>query len=253
MTTNQQRREAERRRLQRQLEQRRAKEASRKRATLILSIVGTLVVIAAVAIIVVVATSGGSDKKNQAASNPSKTPTAAASSPTASPTTTAPAAPAAPVPTAACTKPAKGATATFKGVTVGNATDLKKAPKVAAKGTTTFPTLQCQDLVVGSGKAATAASTVTVQYTGFLYSNGKVFDSSWTNGGKAVQFSLTGVIPGFTQGIGGAGKVAPMRVGGRRLMILPGALAYGASPPQGSNIPTNATLVFVVDLKSIDS
>jgi FKBP-type peptidyl-prolyl cis-trans isomerase len=247
--TNQQRRETERRRLQRQLEQRRAKEASRKRATLIISIVGTLVVIAAVAIIVVVAT-GGSDKKPSAAAPKS---TAATATPTPSPTTTAATAPPAAAPTAPCATPRKGASATFKGVTVGKATDLKQAPKVTAKGTATFPTLQCQDLVVGSGKAATPASTVTVQYTGVLYANGKEFDSSWTNGGKAVQFPLNGVIPGFTQGIGGAGKVAPMKVGGRRVMILPGALAYGASPPDGSNIPANATLVFIVDLKSIDA
>jgi FKBP-type peptidyl-prolyl cis-trans isomerase len=57
------------------------------------------------------------------------------------------------------------------------------------------------------------------------------------------------VVPGFTQGIGGTGKVAPMRVGGRRIMILPAALGYGA---QGSGpIPANAALVFVVDLKSV--
>jgi peptidylprolyl isomerase len=84
---------------------------------------------------------------------------------------------------------------------------------------------------------------------GVLYKNGTLFDSSWKNGGKPVQFPLTGVVPGFTQGIGGAGKVAPMRQGGRRIMILPSALAYGPQAQQG--IPANSVLVFVVDLQKI--
>ena len=81
-----------------------------------------------------------------------------------------------------------------------------------------------------------------------LYVNGKKFDSSWARG-QAAQFPLTGVVPGFTQGIGGAGKVAPMRIGGRRIMILPPSLGYG--PQAQSGIPANSTLVFVVDLVKV--
>jgi FKBP-type peptidyl-prolyl cis-trans isomerase len=245
--TNQQRREAERRRLQRQLEERRAREIARRRATLIGSIVGTLVVIAAVIVVVVVST-GGSGKKNTAAGDTatnSPTPRTSASSATS----TAAAQPAAPAPTAPCAATTGRATATFKGVTVSQATNLKKAPKVTAKSTAAPVTLECADLVVGKGKPASPSSTVAVQYTGVLYQNGKQFDSSWTNGGKPVTFPLTGVVPGFTQGIGGAGKVAPMRVGGRRIMILPASLGYGAAG-QGT-IPPNAPLVFVVDLTSV--
>jgi peptidylprolyl isomerase len=242
--TNQQRRDAERRRLQQELEQRRVREAARKRTTLILSIAGTLVLIAAV-VIVIVTTTGSDKKPNNAGGNDSSSSAAASSTPAASSSAAQP--PAAPPPTTPCAAPS-GATASFKGVTIGSATDLKKAPKVTSKGTS-VPGLLCQDLVVGKGKAATPTSTVSVQYTGVLYTNGSEFDSSWSKGGKPVQFPLTGVVPGFTQGIGGAGKVAPMRVGGRRVMILPASLGYGAQA--NGPIPANSTLVFVVDLVSI--
>lgn len=239
MPTNQQRREAERRRLQRQLEERRAREAARKRFTLIGSVVGTLVVIGVV-IGVVLATTGGSDKKNSAGSH--DTITGAASSPAASPTTP-------PLPANPCTPP--GTTNSFQGVTVTGGTDLEHAPKVKSLSQAAPESLQCMDLVVGKGKPATPASTVSVQYTGVLYKDGTVFDSSWSHGGKPISFSLAQVVKGFTEGIGGAGKVAPMRVGGRRIMILPAALGYGADG--NGAIPPNAPLVFVVDLKSVSA
>lgn len=246
MPTNQQRRDAERRRLQKQLEDRRAKEAARRRFTLIASIVTTLVVIAAVVVVVVVATSGSDKKTTGAGASPSTSATP--SSPAASAASSTPAAPTPPPPTRPCAAPPKGTTASFQGVTVGRATNLAHAPKVTAKGTGNATQLTCQDLVVGKGKAASPTSTVSVQYTGLLYKNGKEFDSSWSRG-KPAQFPLTQVVPGFTQGIGGAGKVAPMKVGGRRIMILPASLGYGAQA--NGPIPANSTLVFVVDLKSV--
>ena len=246
MSTNQQRREAERRRLQHQLEERRAREAARKRFTLIASIVGTVVVIAAVIITIVTTTGGSDDKKTNTAAG--SQPTAATSSPAAS--QAAPSqAPLPLAPTTPCAGVPKGATASFKGVTVKDATNLKQAPKVTAKSSSAVANLECQDLVVGKGKAATTGSTVTVQYTGVLYKDGTQFDSSWSRG-QAAQFSLAQVVPGFKEGIGGAGKVAPMKVGGRRILILPSSLAYGSAAQQG--IPANSTLVFIVDLKSID-
>jgi peptidylprolyl isomerase len=245
--TNQQRREAERRRLQRQLEERRAREISRRRLTLISSIVGTLVVIAAIVIVVVATT--GSDKKNPAAGSTAGHDTITSPPSTSAPASTPAAAPpAAPPPTAPCTAAPKGATASFKGLTVTGAKDLKHAPKVSGKSTTVPTTLTCEDLVVGTGKAASPSSTVNVQYVGVLYKTGKVFQSSWGTG-PAPSFSLAQVVPGFTQGIGGAGKVAPMRQGGRRILILPSALAYGPQAQQG--IPANSVLVFVVDLQKI--
>jgi peptidylprolyl isomerase len=239
--TNQQRREAERRRLQRQLEERRAREAQRKRYTLIGSVIGTLVVIGAI-IGIVLATTGGNDK-NPAGSGGADT---VSGSPTP---TTSTSAPAAALPAAPCAGAPSGDTATFQGVTVTGAKDLKHGPHVKSTSQTSPATLVCQDLVVGTGKPATATSTVSVQYVGVLYKNGQQFDSSWSRGGKAISFPLTQVVPGFTQGIGGAGKVAPMREGGRRLMILPSSLGYGASG--NGTIPANAPLVFIVDLKSV--
>jgi peptidylprolyl isomerase len=240
VVTSKQRREQSRRQLERQLQARQQQEATRKRRNLIATIAGT-VILAVVVVIVVVAVSGGKDKKKPAAAggtDPSA-PSSAPSSPSA-PTSTAPPPPA-----------AKGPAVSFKGVTVKGAADLKGSPGVTSKSSKDATKLEFKDLVVGKGKAATPKSTVSVQYTGVLYKDGTAFDSSWTRGGQPVSFPLTGVIKGFTQGIGGTTGVPPMKLGGRRIMILPGALAYGATPPQGSNIPPNASLVFVVDLTKV--
>jgi peptidylprolyl isomerase len=102
-----------------------------------------------------------------------------------------------------------------------------------------------KDLIKGTGPAASSGSTVTVQYVGVLDKNGKQFDASWNDGsGKPVQLPLSGVIPGWQQGIPG------MRVGGRRELIIPSSLGYGAkgSPPK---IPPNSALVFVIDLHGV--
>ena len=127
---------------------------------------------------------------------------------------------------------------------VANATDLKTEPKPAA-GTSPAPTtLVMKDLVTGSGPAAVASSTVNVQYVGTNYTDGKVFDASWEHGGQPISFALSGVIPGFAQGIVG------MKVGGRRELVIPSALGYG---PQGSPpaVGPNETLVFVIDLVGV--
>lgn len=253
MPTNQQRRDNERQRLQRQLEERRAREIARRRTTLIASIIGTLVIIAAVVTIVVVS-SGGSGKNKSAERDTITSPPTPASTAAA---TTTPASPAAtvPNPTAPCARAAGGATAAFKGLTVGQATNVKVEPKLAGKLTADPSTVICQDLVIGRGKAAAPSASVSAQYVGAVARTGKVFQSSWGSGQKPT-FTLTsgpqGVIAGFAQGIGGAGKIAPMRVGGRRIIVMPAAAGYGANPPPGSNIPPNATLVFIVDLVAVN-
>jgi peptidylprolyl isomerase len=117
------------------------------------------------------------------------------------------------------------------------------APSQAQAGSGQPPTqLVTQDVVVGSGPAATLANTVDVQYSGTLYSDGTLFDSSWSRGKPAI-FPLDGVVPGFAQGIEG------MQIGGRRVIVIPPDLGYGdrARGP----IPADATLVFVVDLVGI--
>jgi peptidylprolyl isomerase len=129
--------------------------------------------------------------------------------------------------------------------TAGEA-DLKKKPKVP-KGTGAPPTkLVVQDLIVGTGAAAKSGDQLSVQYVGVLFKDGKEFDSSWANGKKPFQFGLGGgqVIPGWDQGLAG------MKVGGRRKLIIPADLAYGAqgSPPK---IAPNQALIFEIDLTKI--
>jgi peptidylprolyl isomerase len=126
---------------------------------------------------------------------------------------------------------------------VGNPTDLSRKPSIAAGKPPAPTTLQTKDLVVGKGAAATSLSqTASVRYVGVNYADGKEFDSSWSDpSNQPATFQLSGVIPGFGQGMLG------MKVGGRRQIVIPPAQGYGADgqPPA---IAPNETLVFVVDL-----
>jgi peptidylprolyl isomerase len=124
--------------------------------------------------------------------------------------------------------------------------DLGTKPKVP-KGKGKAPSgLVVQDLIVGKGKQAKAGDVVSVQYVGVLFDTGKQFDASWKGKrpGRAFEFPLgaSQVIPGWDQGVPG------MKVGGRRKLIIPAELAYGAQgfPP---DIPPNAALIFDIDLK----
>ena len=107
--------------------------------------------------------------------------------------------------------------------------------------------LQVKDITEGSGPEAKAGDNLSMQYVGVVYKTGKEFDASWDRG-QPFDFTLGqgSVIPGWDQGIVG------MKAGGRRELIIPPDLGYGAtgSPP---SIPPNATLVFVVDLISINA
>jgi FKBP-type peptidyl-prolyl cis-trans isomerase len=100
------------------------------------------------------------------------------------------------------------------------------------------------DTIEGTGDEAKAGDTVTVDYTGAVAATGIVFQSSLDSGQKAT-FPLGNVIKGWQDGIPG------MKVGGTRRLLIPADQAYGASPPQGSNIPANADLVFDVTLHKI--
>lgn len=127
---------------------------------------------------------------------------------------------------------------------VAASTDLTTQP-VISPGTPPPPTsLVTKDLVVGTGAAASASSTVLVKYVGADYTTGKDFTSStWTNN-QPTSFALTTVVPGFSRGIVG------MKVGGRREIVIPPSLGYG-SRGSGTAVKANETLVFVVDLKSV--
>ena len=172
----------------------------------------TVLAIAAAAVVAGCGSSGGSSTIT--VGNENKADSALASS--AGPTTTTP------------TTPTSGPLATEPKVT-----PPKGAPPTK---------LETKDLVVGTGAEAKAGQTVTVNYVGVLFKGGKEFDASWK---RKEPFSFTlgngSVIKGWDQGVAG------MKVGGRRELVIPSNLAYGAKG-SGQSIPPNAPLVFVVDL-----
>ncbi len=141
-------------------------------------------------------------------------------------------------------------TVTFSGVTVSDATNTSSKPQVTSEAGLPSATLKVKDLVVGKGAAATPDSTVTVHYLGVRYADGKQFDSSWERSGP-TSFSLRRVVKGFTHGIGGKGEISPMKVGGRRVIIVPPEMGYGEEGTPDRAIPPNASIVFVVDLVAV--
>jgi FKBP-type peptidyl-prolyl cis-trans isomerase FkpA len=113
---------------------------------------------------------------------------------------------------------------------------------------TTPSGLQYEDAVVGEGAEATSGNTVSVHYTGWLFESGEAgrkFDSS-KDRGDPFEFELGAgmVIRGWDEGVEG------MRVGGRRKLVIPPQLGYGARGA-GGVIPPNATLLFEVELLAV--
>jgi FKBP-type peptidyl-prolyl cis-trans isomerase len=112
------------------------------------------------------------------------------------------------------------------------------------------PTYSQVDLTDGTGLMAVTGTTVTVNYTGWLYSEtvadnkGQQFDSSSGRGPFSFRLGAGTVIRGWDQGVQG------MKVGGRRRLVLPPDFAYG-SRGAGGVIPPNATLVFDVELLDV--
>jgi peptidylprolyl isomerase len=117
-------------------------------------------------------------------------------------------------------------------------TNQGEAPTIGAPTGNPPTTLVTKDIIVGTGAEALPTSTMTVHYTLMTWSNGKLIESSWTSGSPAT-FPLANVIIGWQQGIPG------MKVGGRRLLVIPPDLGYGAQG--GGPIGPNETLIFVVD------
>ena len=121
-------------------------------------------------------------------------------------------------------------------------------PARAQPVTTTSSGLGIVDTKVGTGPSPKPGQTVVVHYTGWLYEGGKKgkkFDSSLDRGQPfEVPIGKGQVIAGWDEG------VATMKVGGKRTLIIPPGLGYGASGA-GGVIPPNATLIFDVELLKV--
>jgi peptidylprolyl isomerase len=148
------------------------------------------------------------------------------------------------------TDPAPAAAAPTTTTTAGAAPhaiskDLGTKPEIPKPTGSPPAKLVVKDIVKGKGKTARSGRNVTVQYVGVSYSTGDQFDASWDHG-QPFQFQLGAqmVIPGWDRGVAG------MKEGGRRELVIPPDLAYGAEGRPG--IAPNETLVFVIDLLSVD-
>jgi len=134
-------------------------------------------------------------------------------------------------------------------VLAGSLASVAVSPAAAAgEETTTASGLKIIDTTVGTGATPKAGQTCVMHYTGWLYEDGKKttkFDSS-VDRGQPFSFNIgTGqVIGGWDEG------VATMKVGGKRTLIIPPDLGYGASGA-GGVIPPNATLIFDVELLEV--
>ena len=117
--------------------------------------------------------------------------------------------------------------------------------KVTGAGQKTASGLQYWDIKVGTGATAAAGQKVKVHYTGWLTS-GKKFDSS-VGTGHPFEFTLGNgeVIKGWDEGVAG------MKVGGKRQLHIPPDLGYGANGTPDGTIPSNATLIFDVQLLGV--
>lgn len=123
----------------------------------------------------------------------------------------------------------------LKGTALEDFTPLGKKNKVE--------TLEIIDLVEGDGQVVPAEATITAHYTGALCENGIIFESS-LDGGSPATFGLNQVIDGWTQGVPG------MKVGGKRRLVIPAAMAYGQRRAS-AQIGPNSDLVFDIELIAV--
>lgn len=132
---------------------------------------------------------------------------------------------------------------------VTNGWDNPDAGKADGAPTITAPTgdapteLEITDLVEGEGPAVAEGQYAYVDYTGALFDNGKIFDSSYGRSPFLVNVGAGMVIDGWDQGLVG------MKVGGKRQLVIPADLAYGSQARDP--IPADAPLIFIVELRNI--
>ena len=105
--------------------------------------------------------------------------------------------------------------------------------------------LVIRDVIVGSGAVATATSNVSVNYVGRTAKTKHTFDSSWS---RSKTFDYVPNKLGFAAFKDG---VVGMKVGGRRLVVVPAKLGFGDNPPESSGVRPGETLIFVIDLVSV--
>jgi peptidylprolyl isomerase len=119
-----------------------------------------------------------------------------------------------------------------------------KASILGAKAMTTESGLRYEDITVGTGQSPQSGQDVTVHYTGTLV-DGTKFDSSLDRGQPfTFKIGVGQVIKGWDEG------VMTMKVGGKRKLVIPPQLGYGARR-MGDKIPPNSTLVFEIELISV--
>ena len=126
--------------------------------------------------------------------------------------------------------------------TPGPAKDLSQKPAYTVPKAAPPAETTTSDIVVGTGEPAKSGESVTVKYVGVDYKTGAEFDSSWkVSCDNTFAFDIGGnVIPGFSKGVTG------MKVGGRRLVVIPPKDGYGDQGP----VP-GGTLAFLIDLVAI--
>ena len=120
-------------------------------------------------------------------------------------------------------------------------TNAGEAPIITAPSGDAPTTLIIEDVIVGSGAEVVATSTLTLHYTLMKWSDGSILESSWSSGTPST-FQLSGLIQGWQQGLPGA------KVGGRRLLVIPPALGYGA---MAGHPLEKDTLIFAVDIIAV--
>ncbi|MFF0104024.1 FKBP-type peptidyl-prolyl cis-trans isomerase [Streptomyces hirsutus] len=116
-----------------------------------------------------------------------------------------------------------------------------KAPSIEVPDVDPPKKLVSSYILEGDGEEVGADNSVLVQYKGVLWDGGKEFDSTYGRG-QLTSFSLQQVVKGWAQGLTGK------KVGSRVLIVIPPELGYGDTPPEGSDIKKDSTLVFSVDI-----